>query len=320
VPCYYFKGYLTDGNIIETLFDTLVKAHRDNALIMDFAMGPNQGQGVPAYEDDDGLLWDLHPYNVSVPIGGSYHGILPGWGTGQLQAAVTGLVVSSVNASGLAPSLPNATPTNRTQNTLSAASLQDVTELVGPDGILNITFPSSHTGIEYTIFAVYLIQEHYRNEADPTALVGPETTPKDFVHNGSWTVDHFSAAGAKVMTDFWEKYLLIDGTREALMAVGNYGWEDSCEINPVIYWTRYLPQAFLSRRGYSINKWLPILFHQDGRATLPGFPVWWITDEEDAGNGHIADYRTTVCSSTNCSVDLLIRCSSPRCTATTSKR
>jgi hypothetical protein len=28
-------------------------------LFMDFALGPNQGQGVPAPSDDRGLQWDL---------------------------------------------------------------------------------------------------------------------------------------------------------------------------------------------------------------------------------------------------------------------
>lgn len=256
-------------------------------------MGPNQGQGVPAHEDDDGLMWDIRLFNQTVPIGGSFNGVLPGWGTGQLQAAITGLVTSSINTSSDGPGLPYEGTPAREQNTLSTASLQDVTSQVGSDGTLNVTFPSDSTGLQYTVFAVYLIQMHYRNEADPTTLVGPETEPQDFIHNGSWTVDHFSARGAKVTTDFWDKYLLVDGTREALMAVANYAWEDSCEINPDVYWTRYLPQAFQSNRGYSINKWLPTLFHQNSLANEPA--TWWITDEEDSGNSHIADYRTTVC-------------------------
>jgi hypothetical protein len=276
----------------ETLFDTIVQAHKDNGLIMDFAMGPNQGQGVPAQEDDDGLMWDIRLFNQTVPIGGSFNGVLPGWGTGQLQAAVTGLVTSSVDTSDAGPGLPVEGAPAREQNTLSNASLQDVTDKVGSDGSLNVTFPSDSTGLHYTVFAVYLIQMHYRNEADPTTLVGPETVPQDFIHNGSWTVDHFSARGAKVMTDFWDKYLLVDGTKEALKEVANYAWEDSCEINPDVYWTRDLPQAFQAHRGYSINKWLPTLFHQNALNNNP--PAWWITDEEDSGNSHIADYRTTV--------------------------
>lgn len=34
-------------------------AHAENGLYMDLPFGPSEGQGVPAYPDDDGLQWDL---------------------------------------------------------------------------------------------------------------------------------------------------------------------------------------------------------------------------------------------------------------------
>ncbi|RYP69486.1 hypothetical protein DL769_005264 [Monosporascus sp. CRB-8-3] len=37
------------------LFRAALRAHEQNGLVMDFAIGPNQGQGVPARADDDGL-------------------------------------------------------------------------------------------------------------------------------------------------------------------------------------------------------------------------------------------------------------------------
>lgn len=36
-----------------------LEAHADNAGLMDFAIGTNQGQGVPAWSADEGLQWDL---------------------------------------------------------------------------------------------------------------------------------------------------------------------------------------------------------------------------------------------------------------------
>lgn len=148
---------------------------------------------------------------------------------------------------------------------------------------------------------MYLIQEHYRNEANPTTLVGPETVPQDLIHNDSWTVDHFLRAGCQSYNRFLGKVFTtcVSVTKKALTEVGNYGWEDSCEIDAVLYWTKYLPAAFLSRRGFSIKKWLPILFHQDGRINLPGYFFWYITDEANSSNGHTADYRTTVCCRCN---------------------
>ena len=262
---------------------------------MDFAMGPNQGQGVPAEPDDDGLMWDINAYNISIPIGGSFDGTIPGWEHGVLQAVVTGLVTSEVHASGLPPSLPNDLAASRLQKTLANSTLQDVTSMVGADGSLSIRFPSDVEGVEYNLFAIYLVREHARNEADPTTLGGPQSPAQDFVHNGSWTVDHFSALGAQTVTSFWEDYLLVNGTKELVMSVGNYGWEDSVEINPYVYWTRYLPEAFNAKFGYSINKWLPLLFHQNQRwFGAPSEPIWWVTDEPDAGNSHIADYRSTL--------------------------
>lgn len=258
-------------------------------------MGPNQGQGVPAREDDDGLMWDLRFRYVSVPVGGSFNDTIPNWGIGKLQAVITGLVTESIDASGVEPSLPNSPASDRVQKTLATATLQDVTHKVSKTGHLDLSFSGDGKGVEHTIFAVYLVHSDALAQAQPTSLKGPQSVPTSFVQNGSWTVDHFSARGAKVMTDFWEDHLLVGGTREALKKVGNYAWEDSIEITPELYWTRDLPQLFKKRRGYSINKWLPLMFHQN--SLTEHTTDWFITDEADAGNSHIADYRTTVSKS-----------------------
>ncbi|KAK4610705.1 hypothetical protein CLAFUW4_13555 [Fulvia fulva] len=39
------------------LFKAALEAHRENGLFMGFAVGPNQGQGVPAETDNPGLQW-----------------------------------------------------------------------------------------------------------------------------------------------------------------------------------------------------------------------------------------------------------------------
>lgn len=41
------------------LFKSALETHKEAGLAMDFAMGPNQGQGIPAHKDDEGLQWDL---------------------------------------------------------------------------------------------------------------------------------------------------------------------------------------------------------------------------------------------------------------------
>jgi hypothetical protein len=41
------------------VFRATLEAHKEAGLLMDFALGPNQGQGVPAEYNDEGLQWDL---------------------------------------------------------------------------------------------------------------------------------------------------------------------------------------------------------------------------------------------------------------------
>ena len=274
-------------------------------MILDFAFGPNQGTGIPAPEDTDGLMWDIAVFNVTVPLGGSFSGTLPGWGSGTLHAAVTGLAVNSTNITRhdqLARdpgSLPGDLSLNRTQITLSAASLTDVTGKVSQDGHLAVDFSGTHaTGIDHTIFAIYLVRSDYRAQDGPCDLGGPQTCPApSWLQNGSWAVDHFSALGAKTMTGFWEQYVLGNGSvKDILMDVGNYAWEDSVEIEANVFWTKNFSSVFAADHGYSITKWLPILFHRNGHYKNSNPKVWWVTDEPDSGNGHIADYRATLAS------------------------
>ncbi|EFX01772.1 secreted protein [Grosmannia clavigera kw1407] len=269
------------------VLDAAIQAHLDNGLLMDFAVGPNQGQGVPAEEDDEGLMWDLSPFAADVPLGGSFDDEIPGWGTGTLEAVVTGTIMETTHK-----------PRGHQTNTLSTSSLQDVTSQVSDDGHLHLDFSDSaasmatSAGLRHVVYAVYLVRSGTRNQLPPGKLTGPQTNPTDYLHNGSWVVDHFSARGARVITQFWEKHLLVNGTKEQLQQVARYAWEDSVEIDPRIYWTPDLPIAFRQRRGYSIVPFFPILFH--GNSLTEHFESWFVTDEEDAGQSHVADYRTTL--------------------------
>ncbi|KAI1365582.1 hypothetical protein F5Y08DRAFT_352691 [Xylaria arbuscula] len=65
---------------------TALQAHKDNGMVMDYTVGPQSGQGVPAQLGNPGLTWDMVFYNVSI-INGTYSGRLPGWGVGDLVVA-----------------------------------------------------------------------------------------------------------------------------------------------------------------------------------------------------------------------------------------
>lgn len=284
----------------EALTEVALQATKDQGLIMDFALGPNQGSGVPAEPDDDGVMWDLWPFNISIPIGGSYSGKLPGWETGGLVSASTALVTNST------PITLSASPAfightyNGTKYTLAASSLTDVTDQVSADGTINISFPSAANGTEFQLFAYY--QNHTVGFEQQSPLFLNTTVPQSlvtsFLQNGSRFNDHFSATGAQLIIDFWEKYLLdYNDTRELIHEVGNYGWEDSQEFGNsiLVWWTPALVEAFEVARGYSIRKYLPLIYAVNAQSDAPlASPSVYYTDEQDKGQSHVDDYRQTL--------------------------
>lgn len=263
---------------------------------MDFAIGPNQGAGVPAPYNDDGLLWALDPYSMSVTKETSHIASIPGWGgqynTETLVAAVTGLVTSQ----------------DGTQVTLQSTSLHDVTSLVGADGSLDLQWnATTDAGSEYVLFAFYLQRSESREVRPSNEVVAavPQSPILNYRENGSWVVDHFSKTGAQLIIDFWNDSLLSGGTSDALLQVGNFMWEDSQEywIGTNLLWTPKLPDIFLSNRRYNISNYLPFIVTANlaGVTTLSG--IKYISDEEDGGQSHIHDYQQTVsCTISNISL------------------
>lgn len=248
-------------------------------------MGPNQGAGIPAPYNDDGLLCDLAPFSANISQGTSSIESIPGWGGGynadSLVAAVTALVVAD----------------NGTQVTLAASSLEDVTSSVNAaDGSLSFDFDAG----EYVLFTFYQEQSEYREvmAGDQVEAAVPQSPIQNYKQNGSWVVDHFSATGAQIFIDFWNTSLLSGNTSDAIREVGNFLWEDSQEFgaNNSIFWTPKFSDVFLANRGYNVSTWLPVIVSADlaGLTTFSG--VTYITDEDDAGLGHIEDYEQTVSS------------------------
>ncbi|PQE27097.1 secreted protein [Rutstroemia sp. NJR-2017a WRK4] len=272
----------------DLLDSVLTAAYKEN-LLVDLSLGPNQGAGVPAPYDSDGLLWDLAPFNMSVPVGGKFDAILPGWGSGSLISASTALQVSATN-----------TTTGRVV-VLDDESLTDVTASVNSSGHLKVQFPYTSKGSNYLVFAYYLRRSGYREVVSPAdvQVAVPQSPITNYIQNGSWVVDHFSAKGAQVTIDFWEKQLLHGDTRNLVRAVGNYMWEDSQEFGQGvrIFWTPRLQEVFLSDRGYNINKYIPIVISTN--PLFGGFPgltstTTYMTNGVDAGTRYITDYQQTL--------------------------
>lgn len=266
--------------------DTVLSTAQDEGLVVDMSLGPNQGAGVPAPSESDGLLFDLDYYEVAIPIGGTFNGVLPGWGSEALVSASTGLVTNVTTNSG-----------GGTMTVLSESSLNDITKSVDRNGNVTISFPSKQPGgIENRVFAYYLKHSHYpevQSQATVAAAV-PQSPITTWQQNGSWVVDHFSALGAQTFISYWEDNLLDSSNIKLIKEVGNYVWEDSQEFYFLenTFWTPNLPATFLKNRGYSVNKYVPLLINTLTTSTSVDL---YVLDSSDAGASHVADYRQTVC-------------------------
>ncbi|KAI1409815.1 hypothetical protein F5Y13DRAFT_202982 [Hypoxylon sp. FL1857] len=265
-----------------------LQAHKDNGLVMDFSMGPQSGQGVPAEPDNPGLAWDLVSYNATI-LNGIYSGQLPGWGRGDLVSVVTFAVYNATNKT----DNPGGTfgsyfQRNYTEYVISEESLTEVTKLVQKDGSI-VANVAPVDGAQY-----YLLYASYAQRSYARACVASSPNPQNILQNGSLAVDHFSETGARVTTKFLEEYILIDGIKELMMEVGNYIWEDSVEIPSYTYWTPALPRLFENEHNYLITKYLPLLAGNEGYISTPGGPVQFITDSSDTDAGVIADFRSTL--------------------------
>ncbi|GAB7361969.1 hypothetical protein MBLNU230_g2006t1 [Neophaeotheca triangularis] len=282
------------------LTDVALRATRDNGLVMDFALGPNQGAGVPAEPDDEGIMWSLVPFNTSVPVGGTFDDILPGWGTGEFVSASTGLVVDSQPANySASPAFLGPYYYEGTENTLRASSLDDVTHRVASDGSILLEFPADSEGLEYRLFAYYQVHSEYRQQASPEEVQAgvPQSPVLNYTQNGSWVADHLSARGANLITEYWENNLLSEETRSLFREVGNYGWEDSAEFGAgtLCWWTSRLLEEFMTNRGYEFNKYIPFIYsYNSGRNGPLSSPDHFRTDEVDAGLRYINDYWQTL--------------------------
>jgi hypothetical protein len=291
--------YAWGGKAWQQLLKVSLRTTKSLGLLMDVAIGPFQGAGVPAKPDDEGVQWDLAAYNVSVPIGGSFDNILPGWLSGKFVSASVGMVVDSASANLSSTDYFSTQYYNGTRYVLAESTLEDVTAKVAANGSLSYQFPTEAEGLEYQVFAFYEVRSQ-AYELDPPNQMPSSVEPSpitSYVENGSYVADHFSEQGADMIIDFWESQLLDNETRQLFKEVGNYLWEDSYEFGSQVrvWYTPGLLDAFKANRGYSFNKYLPLIFAYNTQfnGPLPSINQYF-TNGKDGGQAYLDDYHQTV--------------------------
>ncbi|KAG5762945.1 hypothetical protein H9Q72_008957 [Fusarium xylarioides] len=269
-----------------------LEATKANGLSMDVALGASQGQGVPSKPLTPGLAVQLVYGKTTVKGGAKFYGTLPyadiDWnenlGYIHPQEKFGGNRLIGVSAAAVASK--NASDASNIFISLHEKSLVDLTKNV-KDGKLTWTAPKDYK--EYVLFAHY---ERYTNQRSCDGV------PTDVIANGSWVTDHFSAAGAKLASQFWEKNLLTTQIRQLLKEVGKHTWEDSMEIQASLYWSPGFPDRFKSKRGYDVIKHLPLLFHKSTSFTAAQAPyntTFTLDGTPDDGQSkYLQDYRLTL--------------------------
>ncbi|KAH7020710.1 uncharacterized protein B0I36DRAFT_275040 [Microdochium trichocladiopsis] len=270
---------------------TALETCKAEGLVMDVALGASQGQGVPAKPLTTGLAVQLVYGSLTVESGEEFSGAVPppnlNWNedTSFMQPGERFGGSKLIGVSAGAVKSTNQTA-SQTFVALDEKSLIDLTAEV-QNG--QLTWRPPIDGNAYVIFATY---ERYTNQR---ACVG---IPTDVIANGSWVTDKFSAAGAKLVTEFWEQNILTVEVRELLQAVGQHTWEDSMEIQAALYWSESLLDRFKANRGYDPVKYLPLLFHPStawGNHGAPYDTTYYLEASEDTGQSkYLQDYRATL--------------------------
>ncbi|KAF8126427.1 hypothetical protein K438DRAFT_2001413 [Mycena galopus ATCC 62051] len=234
-----------------------VQAAIDNNVTIDFAMGPDQGAGVPVFPQDvdmEGLNTELAFGAIFLSPGEKFSGILPPPQVFPEPNNPTANITKFALVSAIVAELvPGADPT-ASRVSLEWNTVQELTSDV--DKSFNVSFTAPNAS---SVLLAYYSRRNGYPEAEGGFNGSFPNLPGSW---GSYVVDHFSAKGAQVTIDFIEQNILAQqgiGALAALPNVGSYVWEDSMEFWAQLFWTDGLPQRFLERHGYEINKTLPVV-------------------------------------------------------------
>ncbi|KAL3484600.1 hypothetical protein BJX62DRAFT_243769 [Aspergillus germanicus] len=300
------------------VFEAALEAAVQNDVLMDFSLGASQGQGTPAEPGTQGLAVHLQlgvatvrsgmlvtgqvpePQNLTGTLltgGGFMHGLTDPE-KGELKGVIAGQVISeSANEISDSP----------TAVKIDEVSIIDLKPFL-KNGHLTWRVPPGND--TWKIFAFW---EGFTNQLSCSGGVNGTTT----IQQGSLVVDHFSEAGAKVHTSFLDQHVLTEKmTKKNLKENGQYAWEDSMELLFVLPWTRGFLERFEGTHGYSLGKYLPLLFNKGNswaNSYSPYNEEYVYGDfDTDGVSIHNANYRWTLGECYREYLDYHVRWARPR--------
>ncbi|KAA0935051.1 glycosyl hydrolase [Streptomyces apricus] len=208
-------------------------------LTIDLTVGPSWPAAVPGITpDSEAAVKELAHGAVTVTAGATYAGPVPE----PVHAAAPGVTKRRLLA--VQAARVNTAHSTRKETGLDLDSVRDLTSTVS-DGALDWTAPDDGT---WVVIAYWVRGSGQMPEA------GPHSDPPAYV------VDHFSAAGTRAVTDYWEEHILTKSVRRLLKVSGGALFEDSIELETDgLQWTPGLPDAFREHTGRSLLPLLPAL-------------------------------------------------------------
>ncbi|MEU9284563.1 glycosyl hydrolase [Streptomyces sp. NPDC048275] len=213
-------------------------------LTIDLTIGPSWPAAVPGITpDSEAAVKELAYGSVTLAAGTAYSGPVPP----PVHAAASGVTRQRLLL--VQAARVNTANSTRKETGLDLDSVLDLTEAVA-DSTLTWTAPDDGN---------WVIVSYWVRGSGQTPEGGPHTAPAAYV------VDHFSAAGTRAVTDFWEAHILSPAVRRLLKVSGGALFEDSIELETDgLQWTPGLPAAFLAHTGRSLLPLLPAVILGNG--------------------------------------------------------
>ncbi|MFI0354927.1 glycosyl hydrolase [Actinomadura sp. 9N407] len=279
IQCMFSTNPKVEGWGSPVLSDRLeraVQAGREYGVRIDFTVGPSWPLVVPGVTPDDPEAAQEISYGRQTVAGGStYDGPVPAAPAPRAGVAKQTLVtLQAVRCEG---SCTAAKPVK-----LDKGSLVDLTGSVR-DGAVSWTAPAS---------GQWLLLAYWQRGTGQASVSGQAVSGE-----AAYVVDHFSAAGSRAATGYWDSHVLTPGLKRFLKRNGGDLFEDSLELDSAQHWTRNLLARFQGMRGYSLRENLPVLFvdkihRQYTSATPDDTPDFAFTD--GSGDRVRDDYYRTL--------------------------
>ncbi|MFI1964919.1 glycosyl hydrolase [Streptomyces pathocidini] len=225
--------------------ETALRRAAKRDVSVDLTLGPAWPAAVPSITPDSpAATKELAHGSAAVASGQTFSGPPPAGGT-EPGPGVTRQELMLVQAVRVADS---SSPDAEIPQ-LDLATVTDISDKVS-DGELRWTAPGD--GGTWLVIA-------YWERGSGQEPEGPaHTSPQSFV------VDHFSAAGTRAVTDFWDRHILNPRIRALLRETGGALFEDSIELETdETLWSPGFAAEFEKRRGYSLLPYLPTVVERD---------------------------------------------------------